>query len=117
MKPYRWMVPALLAVAALSAPRRSEASDTQASAEDSDKTRKYLAAGNKAFKAGKFAEAEEAYAQALALKKVHDIAGNLAMAEFAQGKMRAAAEHLAFALRLFPVTGEPAARDQMQKTF
>ena len=35
MKPYRWMVPALLAVAALSAPRRSEASDTQVSAEDS----------------------------------------------------------------------------------
>src|SRR5689334_13313846 len=119
MKPYRWMVPALLGVAALSTPRRSEASDTpvQMSAEDSEKTRKYLAAGNKAFKAGKFADAEEAYAQAFALKKVHDIAGNLAMAEFAQGKMRPAAEHLAYALRLFPVTGEPAARDQMQKTF
>src|SRR4051794_35821512 len=106
MKPYRWMVPALLAAAALGAPRRCEASDTpvQQSAEDADKTRGYLATGNKAFKAGKFAEAEAAYAQAFALKKVHDIAGNLAMAEFAQGKTRAAAEHLAIALRLFPVT-------------
>ena len=42
MKPYRWMVPALLAAAALSTPRRCEASDTpvqQLSTEDSDKTR------------------------------------------------------------------------------
>src|SRR5262249_20937227 len=57
------------------------------------------------------------YQKAFALKKVHDIAGNLGMAEFAQGKMRGAAEHLAFGLRLFPITGEPALRDQMQKTF
>jgi tetratricopeptide (TPR) repeat protein len=78
---------------------------------------RFLNEGNKAFKEGRFAEAERAYRQAFALKKVYDIAGNLAMSEFAQNKTREAAEHLAFALRLFPITGEPAVREQMQKTF
>lgn len=104
----------------LGAPRLCFAIDPphQATPEQSDKaTTKFLADGNKAFKAGKFADAEAAYEQAFALKKGYDIAGNLAMAEFAQGKMRDASEHLAFALRLFPVTGDPGQRDQMQKTF
>jgi hypothetical protein len=78
---------------------------------------KWLSEGNKAFKDGKFAQAETAYREAFALKPVYDIAGNLAMAEFAQSKHRDAAEHLALAIRLFPVTGEPATREQMQKTF
>lgn len=78
---------------------------------------KWLSQGNKAFKDGKFAEAEKAYREAFLLKPVYDIAGNLAMSEFAQSKHRDAAEHLALAIRLFPVTGEPATREQMQKTF
>jgi PEGA domain-containing protein len=84
---------------------------------DDERAAKWLSEGNKAFKDGKFAEAEKAYKEAFALKKVYDIAGNLAMAEFAQSKHRDAAEHLALAIRLFPVTGEPATREQMQKTF
>lgn len=82
-----------------------------------ERASKWLSQGNKAFKEGKFAEAEKAYHEAFALKQVYDIAGNLAMAEFAQSKHRDAAEHLALAIRLFPVTGEPATREQMQKTF
>jgi tetratricopeptide (TPR) repeat protein len=84
---------------------------------DDERAAKWLSEGNKAFKDGKFAEAEKAYQEAFALKRVYDIAGNLAMAEFAQSKHRDAAEHLALAIRLFPVTGEPATREQMQKTF
>ncbi len=84
---------------------------------DDERAAKWLSEGNKAFKDGKFAEAERAYKEAFALKPVYDIAGNLAMAEFAQSKHRDAAEHLALAIRLFPVTGEPATREQMQKTF
>jgi hypothetical protein len=84
---------------------------------DDERAAKWLSEGNKAFKDGKFAEAEKAYKEAFALKQVYDIAGNLAMSEFAQSKHRDAAQHLALAIRLFPVTGEPATREQMQKTF
>jgi hypothetical protein len=74
-----------------------------------------LRAGNKAFKEGDFAGAEAAYRAALAFKKGYDIAGNLGMALLALGKQREAAQHLALSLRMFPVTGEPAARAEMQK--
>jgi tetratricopeptide (TPR) repeat protein len=87
------------------------------SAEDEKKALAFLAEGNKAFKTGKFSQAEEAYRKAYELKPVHDIAGNLAMAEFALNKPRDAAEHLAFAIRLFPITGDKAVRDAMVKTF
>jgi hypothetical protein len=122
----------LLVVAALAViPGAAWAADTKAAAPaktaappaaapqgtDDERAAKWLSEGNKAFKDGKFAEAEKAYKEAFALKQVYDIAGNLAMAEFAQSKHRDAAEHLALAIRLFPVTGEPATREQMQKTF
>ena len=73
--------------------------------------------GNRAFKEGKFAAAEEAYRAAFALKKGYDIAGNLGAAELALGLHREAARHLAFTLRLFPITGDPALREQMKKAF
>src|SRR5215813_15186886 len=118
MKPYRWMVFALVVTAtAVSAPERCAARDPpapQSLTPDDTETAKYVAAGSKAFKAGKFAEAEAAFAQAFALKKVHDVAANLAAAEFAQGKMRAAAEHLSFALRWFPMSASSSTRDQLQ---
>jgi hypothetical protein len=76
-----------------------------------------MSAGNRAFKEGRFAAAEEAYEAAFALKKGYDIAGNLGAAELAQGKHREAAQHLAFTLRLFPITGDPALREQMKKAF
>jgi hypothetical protein len=78
---------------------------------------KWLKVGNAAFKAGDFAGAEKAYREAFAVKKGYDIAGDLGMAELAQGKQREAAQHLAFTLRLFPITGEPAVREQMQKAY
>jgi tetratricopeptide (TPR) repeat protein len=121
MTTHRWIGPVLVATAVtLGATPESYGQGAQApqiSAEDDARALKLLAQGNKAFKAGKFADAESAYEQAFAVKKVHDIAANLGMAEFAQGKMRDAAEHLAVGLRLFPITGEPAQREQIQKTF
>jgi hypothetical protein len=80
-----------------------------------DRAAHLLQAGNRAFKEGKFAEAEDAYREAFSLKRGYDIAGNLGAAELAQGKLRACAEHLAYTLRLFPVTGEPALRSQMAR--
>lgn len=119
MNPQRWYCCGLLAAATLlGAPLPSHAGEPTPAPQSADaEAAKWLSLGNKAFKEGKFDEAEKAYRQAFAVKKVYDIAGNLAMAEFAQGKTRDAAEHLAFALRSFPVTGEPAQREQMQKAY
>lgn len=120
MNPQRWYCRGLLVAAlALGAPGLSLAQPpATAPAQGADaEAAKWLSQGNKAFKDGKFDEAEKAYKSAFAVKKVYDIAGNLAMAEFAQGKARDAAEHLAFALRSFPITGDPATKDQMQKTY
>ncbi|MFO0762692.1 MAG: PEGA domain-containing protein [Byssovorax sp.] len=119
---HRWTCCGVLAAATLlGAPSPSlgqpPPAGTASSASADAEAAKWLSLGNKAFKEGKFDEAEKAYKQAFAVKKVYDIAGNLAMAEFAQGKTRDAAEHLAFALRSFPITGDPATRDQMQKTY
>lgn len=100
---------ALMCVALLTArPARAGETDERAAAE-------WLARGNAAFREGRFAEAEKAYREAWALKKGYDVAGNLGAAELAQGKTAQAAEHLAFTLRLFPLTGDPALRERMQK--
>ena len=77
----------------------------------------WLSRGNKAFKEGRFADAEQAYREAFALKRGYDVAGNLGAAELAQGKRREAAQHLAFTLRLFPITGDPGLRAQMEKAY
>ncbi len=82
-----------------------------------DQAAGWLRAGNKAFKEGNFAEAERAYREAFAVKRGYDIAGNLGAAELAQGKLREAAQHLAFTLRMFPITGEPALREQMARAY
>ena len=93
------------------------AGDPPAGASADEQAAHWLAAGNKAFKEGRFAEAERAYRQAFAVKKGFDIAGNLGAAELAEGKLRECAQHLAFTLRNFPLTGEPALREQMNRAY
>jgi hypothetical protein len=51
----------------------------------------------------KWAEAESAFRAAWALSPTFDVAYNLGNAEFRQGKYRDAAEHLSFALRVWPL--------------
>jgi hypothetical protein len=82
-----------------------------------DRAAHALSAGNKAFREGRFADAERAYLEAFTVKKGYDIAGNLGAAELAQGKLREGAQHLAITLRMFPITGEPAVRERMQQAF
>lgn len=70
--------------------------------------------GTAALEAGKLEAALRAFQSAWKLRKTHDIAANLAQAELALGKHRDAAEHLAFALRSFPVTGKAEVRKQIE---
>ena len=115
----------LLTTFAASSPRLASAAPPDAppgtpsgpAASADEQAAQLMSAGNRAFKEGRFAAAEEAYEAAFALKKGYDIAGNLGAAELAQGKHREAAQHLAFTLRLFPITGDPALREQMKKAF
>jgi hypothetical protein len=99
-------------------PRRAPPTPAEAPSPNADEqASKWLKVGNAAFKAGDFAGAEKAYREAFAVKKGYDIAGDLGTAELAQGKLREAAQHFAYTLRLFPITGETAVREQMQKAY
>jgi hypothetical protein len=98
----------ICAVVSTARPARAGEPEERAAAE-------WLSRGNAAFREGRFADAEHAYREAWALKKGYDVAGNLGAAELAQGKTREAAEHFAFTLRLFPLTGDPALRERMHK--
>lgn len=60
--------------------------------------------GAAAYDAGRFAEADAKLEQAWALKKTHDIAGNLGVVELKLGKYPQAATHLVWALQHFPPT-------------
>lgn len=71
--------------------------------------------GNKLYDQGKLPEAEAAYLEAWKLKKSYDVAGNLGDIELTNGKPKAAAEHLSYALREFPAGGRPALRDMLVK--
>ena len=71
--------------------------------------------GTAALEAGKHEEAFRAFQAAWKLRKTHDVAANLAQAEIQLGKHRDAAEHLAFALRSFPVTGKAVVRKQIEQ--
>jgi len=72
--------------------------------------------GATAYHAGRLSEAEGKLGQAWALKKTHDIAGDLGVVEFKLGKFVLAAEHLAWALQHFPPTESDQARRAFQET-
>src|SRR5580704_8866675 len=62
-----------------------------------------------------WAEAEDLFRQAWALKRSYDIAGNLGLAEAGLGKWRDAAEHLTLAIATFPANGKAAHRDLLRE--
>lgn len=71
--------------------------------------------GIDAFSQKKVEEAYALLAEAYKLKQSVDIAANLGIAEAMLGKHRDAAEHLAKALRAYPVDGSPEAREKLQR--
>ncbi|MFO0549925.1 MAG: hypothetical protein U0271_16140 [Polyangiaceae bacterium] len=71
--------------------------------------------GNAAFKAGDTQLAYQKLRRSFELKPSADTAANLARTEDVLGKHRDAAEHLAYALRTFPSTGDANIRDLIVK--
>jgi hypothetical protein len=71
--------------------------------------------GAAAYDAGRLPEAQAKLEQAWALKKTHDIAGNLGVVELKLAKYAQAAEHLTWALQHFPPTEADQARQGFEK--
>jgi hypothetical protein len=71
--------------------------------------------GNQLYSEKKWADAEQALLAAWALNPTFDVASNLGNTQYQLGKHREAAEHLAFALRHWPLIGRPALRQTAQK--
>lgn len=101
-------LPRAVALAALAA---SLAAGARASADAVDDS---FRAGNRAFEAGNFAEAERHYESAFAARPGADIAANLAQAESELGKKAEAAEHVAYALRRMSASTRPEQRAAME---
>lgn len=74
-----------------------------------------LKKGNALSRAGKLAEALEAYTAAWRIQESYAGAANLGNLELNLEKYRDAAEHLAFAIRSFPSDGKPAVREALHR--
>ncbi|MFO0587498.1 MAG: hypothetical protein U0441_08160 [Polyangiaceae bacterium] len=66
----------------------------------------HFAKGNAAFEAEKYEAALTEYQAAWKVTKVYDLAAIMGQAEMRLGKYKDAAEHFAYALRTFPLTGD-----------
>jgi hypothetical protein len=72
---------------------------------------------NKLYADGRFAEAEPLFQSAWKLNPTYDIAANLGHTEAHLNKLPEAAGFFAFALKTWPVAGDPTPRDLAQKKF
>lgn len=73
--------------------------------------------GTLALRAGKYQDAKTAFDAVWKQRKTHDVAANLGLAEMQLGKHRDAAEHFAFALGSFPVTGDATLKKGIEAAF
>jgi hypothetical protein len=94
-----------LAVLVTAAPKPSRADD------DGDRAEQDFIEGNRAFAAGDYHAAFDAYREAWSLKQSFDIACNLGRTEIELGLSRDAAEHLDYCLRTFSVSSRGEVRD------
>ncbi len=99
------LAPALDASAQQPAAAATASAQTTASAAPDDADRLFRE-GNELYKQKRFADAEALFEKAFAKKPAHDIAANLGYAEMNQNKLVEAAEHLAYAVRIWPPTGK-----------
>jgi hypothetical protein len=100
---------AALAVAAALIPAPAIAQQERADA--------LLEEGRKLGDAGKFEAAREKLREAFKLKQSYDIAGNLGLVEAQLGEDAAAAEHLDYAIRIFPARAKPESKRHVVEVF
>lgn len=107
MKRQSTLILGVLSLAALlSAPAAAQAQPVATVSTAQDGADAKFRDGNALYKQQKYAEAKAAFEQAFRQKPAHDIAANLGYAEIKLGQLRDAAEHLAFAVRIWPPTGK-----------
>jgi len=73
--------------------------------------------GNKAYDGSDYALAAKKYREAFAIKPTFDIAANLGAAELKLAQFAEAANHLAFAIRNFPPSGDPKKKAGAEKLY
>lgn len=73
--------------------------------------------GNAFYHQSRWAEAEVQFQKAWNVKQSFDVAANLGDCELQIGQNREAAEHLAFAVRAFPVSGKPVLLERLRQRF
>lgn len=115
----RWVWASLVAFAALTSVPVSALADSPAAPAGKGvdtKAEEYMRLGNAAFRKGDWGEAEKQFGAAWAIKHVYDIAGSLGEAELQARHYALAAEHLAFAVEKFPLTGDPVGKSRMQSS-
>lgn len=86
-------------------------------AADEDRAAQLYKQGHDLYDQGKPGEAEKAYQAAWDIRQSFDVAANLGNVELVIGQPRDAAEHLAYALQTFPLSGDPAKKAALQKRF
>ena len=79
-----------------------------------DEADAHFSKGRTAFNAGKFDDALREFQAAWSTRKTHDLAASMAQAEMQLGRYPAAAEHLTYALRHFPVSAKEDVRKKME---
>jgi tetratricopeptide (TPR) repeat protein len=81
-----------------------------------EKATEVFRAGNRHYRAGELRDAEAAYQAAWELRPGFDIGASLGVTEAELGAHRDAAEHLAYSLRAFPMSGDPQKRRTIEET-
>jgi hypothetical protein len=110
------LAPVLMAALCIAAPVVAQTPTPAApSAADIKKADELFRDANRLVLEQKWQEAETKYAGAWALNPSYDVALNLGQTQYRLGKNRDAAEHLAFAVRNWPLVGKREPRDIAEK--
>lgn len=84
---------------------------------DAERAASLYQQGNAAVERSQWGEAEAAYREAWKLAHTFDVAANLGLVELRLGNHRAAAEFLAYSMRMAPPSSKPAQRQRTQQLF
>ena len=96
-------------------PTPSFAQDPDSAAKADELARKLFRKGEDAIQGGNWLEAEAAFQAAWDIKPGYDVGANLGDAEFRLGQFHEAAQHLAYAVKHYPIAASRKNRAAIQK--